>query len=287
MSASRFTAAPTRRCLRRAISRVDGYGNARVHKFADGTLLRSWGEPGTDPGQFNIAHNICCDATAGLCRDRKNHRVQVFDGNGSTRRREQHAPPFGLFLEHGAERASTSADRRRHGGHYDMPNSGHGQHLHSQGEMLARLGERPAGREPGQFMSPQRACRRFARDIYRRRGVVHQLRNRYRTSAATGAAKSTECSSGALKSGDAMSGIRSPRADDRRFEAMRKATGPRSTRRSPTIHLRPLHRATRVEKEHMDNLRAGKPHYRGIAPRDRRARVTAASASSTACRRCT
>src|SRR5436305_158753 len=41
----------------------DGYGNARVHKYSpDGKLLMSWGEPGTDPGQFNIVHNICCDA---------------------------------------------------------------------------------------------------------------------------------------------------------------------------------------------------------------------------------
>jgi hypothetical protein len=44
----------------------DGYGNARIHKFTvDGKLLGSWGEPGTDPGQFNIPHNICCDAAAG------------------------------------------------------------------------------------------------------------------------------------------------------------------------------------------------------------------------------
>src|SRR6266850_2514053 len=41
----------------------DGYGNSRVHKYSpNGTLLRSWGEPGTDPGQFNIPHNICCDS---------------------------------------------------------------------------------------------------------------------------------------------------------------------------------------------------------------------------------
>src|SRR5258708_23819708 len=38
-----------------AIYVSDGYGNARVHKYApDGRLLMSWGEPGTDPGQFNI-----------------------------------------------------------------------------------------------------------------------------------------------------------------------------------------------------------------------------------------
>ena len=29
----------------------DGYGNARVHRLAaDGKLVQSWGEPGTQPG---------------------------------------------------------------------------------------------------------------------------------------------------------------------------------------------------------------------------------------------
>ena len=62
----------------------DGYGNARVHKYApDGRLLFSWGEPGTDPVQFNIAHNICCDADGWVyVADRENHRVQVFNGDG-------------------------------------------------------------------------------------------------------------------------------------------------------------------------------------------------------------
>ena len=40
----------------------DGYGNARVHKYSpDGKLLFSWGESGTGPGQFNIAHNVATD----------------------------------------------------------------------------------------------------------------------------------------------------------------------------------------------------------------------------------
>ena len=43
----------------------------------------SWGEPGTDPGQFNVPHNICCDPDGWVyVADRENHRVQVFDGNG-------------------------------------------------------------------------------------------------------------------------------------------------------------------------------------------------------------
>src|SRR5271156_4955008 len=81
---------PFHRCTHTAISPKgelyisDGYGNARIHKYTlDGKLLMSWGEPGTDPGQFNIPHNICCDPDGWVyVADRENHRVQVFDGNG-------------------------------------------------------------------------------------------------------------------------------------------------------------------------------------------------------------
>ena len=41
----------------------DGYGNARVHKYSpDGEHLFSWGEYGTDPGQFNLVHSVCTDS---------------------------------------------------------------------------------------------------------------------------------------------------------------------------------------------------------------------------------
>ena len=57
---------PFHRCTHTALSPQadhlyisDGYGNSRVHKYTpDGKRVMSWGEPGTDPGQFNIAHNI-------------------------------------------------------------------------------------------------------------------------------------------------------------------------------------------------------------------------------------
>jgi streptogramin lyase len=59
---------PFHRCTHTALSPrgdiyvSDGYGNARVHKYSpDGKLLLTWGEPGCDPGQFNIPHNICAD----------------------------------------------------------------------------------------------------------------------------------------------------------------------------------------------------------------------------------
>jgi len=63
---------------------TDGYGNARVHKFAaDGTHLFSWGEPGTAPGQFNLPHGVWIDKDGRvLVADRENDRVQVFDQSG-------------------------------------------------------------------------------------------------------------------------------------------------------------------------------------------------------------
>ena len=49
----------------------------------DGKLIMSWGGPGTDPGQFNIVHNIATDADGFVyVADRENDRVQVLDGNG-------------------------------------------------------------------------------------------------------------------------------------------------------------------------------------------------------------
>jgi DNA-binding beta-propeller fold protein YncE len=62
----------------------DGYGNARVHKFAaDGTHLFSWGEPGTAPEQFNLPHGIWIDRRGRvLVADRENDRVQIFDQEG-------------------------------------------------------------------------------------------------------------------------------------------------------------------------------------------------------------
>ncbi|MGQ4808473.1 hypothetical protein NKDENANG_01856 [Candidatus Entotheonellaceae bacterium PAL068K] len=63
---------------------TDGYGNARVHKFAaDGTHLFSWGEPGTGPREFNLPHGVWVDRHGRvLVCDRENDRVQVFSQAG-------------------------------------------------------------------------------------------------------------------------------------------------------------------------------------------------------------
>src|SRR2546425_10353447 len=63
------------------------------------------------------------------------------------------------------------------------------------------------------------------------------------------------------------------RADDRRFEAMRKGDWA-ALDAALADDLTYVHSSARLESkaEHLANLRAGKPHYRGIAPRERRAR---------------
>jgi DNA-binding beta-propeller fold protein YncE len=63
---------------------TDGYGNARVHRFApDGTLAASWGEPGSGPGQFNLPHGLAVDRAGRIyVADRENSRVQIFSPAG-------------------------------------------------------------------------------------------------------------------------------------------------------------------------------------------------------------
>ena len=63
-------------------------------------------------------------------------------------------------------------------------------------------------------------------------------------------------------------------ADDRRFEAMRKADWP-ALEAALADDLTYVHSTARLETkaEHVGNLKAGKPHYRGIAPRERKVRV--------------
>jgi streptogramin lyase len=63
----------------------DGYGNARVHRFApDGKYLAGWGEVGTGQGQFMTPHAVWVDVQNRiLVADRENDRVQLFTRDGS------------------------------------------------------------------------------------------------------------------------------------------------------------------------------------------------------------
>jgi DNA-binding beta-propeller fold protein YncE len=64
---------------------ADGLGNARVAKFdRDGKFIKSWGQKGAGPGQFATVRSIAVDAQGNVyVADGGNHRVQVFDNNGT------------------------------------------------------------------------------------------------------------------------------------------------------------------------------------------------------------
>jgi hypothetical protein len=150
---------------------ADGYGNARVHKFtAKGRHILSWGEYGTDDGQFNIVHNICCDNAGRVyVSDRENHRVQVFDGEGKFLSRwnnlhracglTMHNPDNPVFFV--GELGPFLAINRRY------PNLGpRVSVLDQEGQLLARLGAPHAGTEPGTFIAPHTGAVDSRGDLY-------------------------------------------------------------------------------------------------------------------------
>jgi len=149
----------------------DGYGNSRVHKYdPKGRHLFSWGEPGTDPGCFNLPHNIATDAE-GLVyvADRENHRVQVFDAEGRYLAQINNVHrPCGLLI-----------DRREGGAIYvgelgtdlavnqSVPNlGGRVSILSLKGDLLGRIGDRFRGEKPGQFVAPHGVVTDSRGDLY-------------------------------------------------------------------------------------------------------------------------
>ena len=169
---------PFHRCTHTALSPrgdiyvSDGYGNARVHKYSpDGKLIKSWGEPGTGPGEFNIVHNIVTDAEGWVyVADRENHRVQVFDGNGKYEAQWNNMHrPCGLYCHRGprlefiiGELGSGMKVNRVH------PNIGPRVSIvDKHGALIARLGGQDGpGTEAGKFIAPHGIALDSRGDIY-------------------------------------------------------------------------------------------------------------------------
>jgi DNA-binding beta-propeller fold protein YncE len=169
---------PFHRCTHTALSPQgeiyvsDGYGNARVHKYSpDGKLLFSWGEPGSDPGQFNVAHNIATDAEGWVyVADRENHRVQVFDGKGryETQWNNLHRP-CGLYCCGGAKAQFVIGELGPGMNiNREYPNLGPRLSIvDAAGKLIARLGgEQGPGLETGRFIAPHGLAVDSRGDIY-------------------------------------------------------------------------------------------------------------------------
>ena len=150
----------------------DGYGNSRVHKYSpDGKHVMSWGEPGTDPGHFNLPHNLVTDRD-GLVyvADRENHRVQIFDGRGAYQGQWNNLHrPCGLYV-----------DRAQNGGTFYVGELGHALPvnasvanlgprvtvLDAKGQKIARFGGQFAGEKPGEFVAPHGVVTDSRGDVY-------------------------------------------------------------------------------------------------------------------------
>ncbi len=147
----------------------DGYGNSRVHKYSpDGKLLFSWGGPGTDPGEFNIVHNIATDRDGWVyVADRENHRIQIFDPNGKyeTQWVNMHRPCTVYVSEEqhvyvGELGWGMNVNR-------ELPNIGPRISIYdTSGKRLARVGEFGMGTAPGQFVAPHGMCLDSWGDLY-------------------------------------------------------------------------------------------------------------------------
>jgi DNA-binding beta-propeller fold protein YncE len=137
----------------------DGYGNSRVHKFdPKGRRLLSWGEPGTDPGCFNIPHNIATDAEGRVyVADRENHRVQIFDEKGRYLAQLTNLfRPCGLFADRRDGELLYVGELPAHlAVSAEVPNLGARVSIVTlNGERVGRVGGRFMGEKPGEFIAP-------------------------------------------------------------------------------------------------------------------------------------
>ena len=168
---------PFHRCTHTALSPqgqiyvTDGYGNSCIHKFSpDGKHLKSWGSPGTDPGEFNIVHNLVCDDAGMLyVADRENHRVQVFDGEGRYQGQWNNLHrPCALFMTRGkcptcfiGELGPGLAVNRH------LPNIGPRVTITDMtGKRLGRLGGLRPGIGPAEFLAPHGIAVDSTGDLY-------------------------------------------------------------------------------------------------------------------------
>jgi DNA-binding beta-propeller fold protein YncE len=144
----------------------DGYINSRIAKVdKDGNWLKSWGEPGSGPGQFDTPHSLAVDAGGSVyVADRGNRRIQVFDGEGKFLRQITIDVPVDADVRPaiGNKRAPTTGSRSpgapwaiciTPGPHQVLFSSdgfpGRIYKLSLDGKVLGVLGK--SGKQPGQF----------------------------------------------------------------------------------------------------------------------------------------
>ncbi len=151
----------------------DGYGNCRVHQFSPtGELKRSWGEPGTGPGQFYLPHGIAvaADGRVFVC-DRESDRIQIFspDGEYLSEWTDTQRPTHLVFDARGRAFVSElwwyqGQVSRRHGT-MERPTFGRVSVYDEDGSVLARWGKRDMA-APGGLVGPHGLAVDSRGDVY-------------------------------------------------------------------------------------------------------------------------
>lgn len=145
---------------------TDGYGNARVHRYsAEGEHIASWGDLGSDPGEFDIPHGIAFvdNDHVAVC-DRENFRVQIFTTAGEyVEQWFAHRP--------GAIRASRGllylAELGPVAFQWKLPNLGcRIRILTPDGKDVARFGNKYPGTGADQFVAPHGLAVDSHGDVY-------------------------------------------------------------------------------------------------------------------------
>ena len=147
----------------------DGYGNSRVHRLdKDGRHILSFGEPGTDPGRFNLPHNIAFvgDDEVIVC-DRENNRVQVFSLDGEYHREWMAHKAVAVYAGKGADTNLYVAEQGPAPVQRGVANIGNCVGVYKRdGKKVQRIGNPHFGQEPDQFLWPHSVAVDSHGDIY-------------------------------------------------------------------------------------------------------------------------
>ncbi len=135
----------------------DGYGNSRVHRLdKDGNHILSWGEPGSDDGQFSLPHNIAMLGTKEvIVCDRENHRVQVFTVDGKFVRSWHVHHAVAVWANREDDNTVYIAEQGPPPVQFGVRNLGHRVSIYTRdGRLITRIGNPLPGEAPDQFLWP-------------------------------------------------------------------------------------------------------------------------------------
>jgi len=169
---------PFNRCTHTALSAdgdiyvTDGYRNACVHCFSPAGKFRfTWGTSGCADGEFQVPHNIACDAQDVLyVADRENHRIQRFDTAGRYLGQWNNlCRPMSLALRSLGGGAPAHLYVGEAGPSFNPRMTGLGPRisvLGLDGELVARFGDHGFGHAGDRFMAPHGIAVDSHGDIY-------------------------------------------------------------------------------------------------------------------------